>query len=474
MHRPRMAVGACVAALLWLGGVASAADTRLVDAIKAQDKAGVRALLRQQVDVNAPQGDGATALHWAANRNDVEIAGLLIKAGAKIDAANDYGVTPLSLACENGSAEMAGLLLKAGADPNLTLPTGETALMTASRTGNLATVLLLLGKGAHVDATEPTELQTALIWALSEQHVPVARALVEHGADVNRATSSGFTPLMMAARFGNYEAAGLLLANGARINDTAKDGISVLMVAVMRGHAKFAEFLLGVGADANIDTAGYTALHWAAGKWESIQTHDYPDPRDAEWAYLGGVPAGRLELILALLAHGADINARMTKGAPRYGMSLNFTQLPGATPFWLAAYATDLEVMGLLLANGADPTIPLRNGTTAVMAAAGLGREPGGSLITDEQSVPAVGLCLDLGIDVNAATTAGDTALHGTAYYGNEKVAQLLVARGADVNPKNKKGETPTKVADGYIQAAMVYTRPGVAAALRKLGGKTD
>ncbi len=268
--------------------------------------------------------------------------------------------------------------------------------------------------------------------------------------------------------------AGLLLANGARINDTAKDGISVLMVAVMRGHAKFAEFLLGVGADANIDTAGYTALHWAAGKWESIQTHDYPDPRDAEWAYLGGVPAGRLELILALLAHGADINARMTKGAPRYGMSLNFTQLPGATPFWLAAYATDLEVMGLLLANGADPTIPLRNGTTAVMAAAGLGREPGGSLITDEQSVPAVGLCLDLGIDVNAATTAGDTALHGTAYYGNEKVAQLLVARGADVNPKNKKGETPTKVADGYIQAAMVYTRPGVAAALRKLGGKTD
>lgn len=465
----------CVAlALLCGASLASAADSPLVNAVKRQDVATVRVLLRQKVNVNHPEPDGATALHWAASRNAPDIARLLVGAGAKVDAANDYGVTPLSLACENGADAMVDLLLKAGANPNLPLPSGETPLMTASRSGNLAAVTHLLAKGANVNATEPTAGQTALLWALSEQHLPIVNALIDHGAHVKQAALSGFTPLMMAVRFGNLEATTLLLAKGAGINDTAEDGVSVLQVAVLRGHASLAMYLLDHGADPNIDKAGYTALHWAAGTWESTMTFDYPNTPDPEWRYLRGVPDHKLDLIKALLAHGADINARMTKSPPRYGINLFFGQLSGATPFWLAALGADIDVMRLLVANGADPTLMTNDRTTPLIVAAGMARSSGDTRINDEDSIAPVEFCLSLGIDINAANNAGETALHATAYANYPKVAQLLLERGAAVNVKNRRGDTPTRVADSFQQAAMVFYRPQVAALLRKYGGKAE
>jgi ankyrin repeat protein len=462
-------VGLCVTS------TASAGDTRLIDAVKRQDKALIRTLLREKVDPNAPQPDGATALQWAANRNDLDVAGLLIKSGAKVDDANDYGVTPLSLACENGSPAMVDLLLKAGANPNLALPSGETPLMTASRTGSLPAVTLLLDSGANVNAVEPVAGQSALLWALSEQHYPIVQALVGHGADVTLKSKSGFTPLMMAARFNSLEATTLLLAKGASVNDVADDGVSVLMVAVLRGHSPLAMYLLDHGADPNVDKAGYTALHWAVGRWESSMTHDYPDTTEAEWRYLGGVPTEKVALVKALIAHGADVNARLTKNPPRYGIDLfHMMPLPGATPFFLAALSAEAEVMRVLAANGADPRITNNDGTTPLMVAAGLGRTPGDSLITDEDSIEPVKVCLQLGIDINAANSSGETALHGTAYYGNPKVAQLLVDSGANMSLKNKRGDTPLKVSEGYSQNTMILTRPAITALLKKLGAKED
>ena len=137
------------------------------------DRAKVRALLKQRVDVNAPQVDGMTALHWAAYQDDLEIAELLVRAGANVKAANRYGVTPLSLACTNGNGAMVELLLKAGADPNTALPGGETPLMTAARTGTLASVKALLSRGASVDGKDDRRGQTALMWAAAEGHADV-------------------------------------------------------------------------------------------------------------------------------------------------------------------------------------------------------------------------------------------------------------------------------------------------------------
>jgi ankyrin repeat protein len=145
-------------------------DLRLIDAARQADTAAVEALLGQGVDVNATQGDGATALHWAAHRDDAATVALLIEAGADVNATNELGIPPLMLACTNGSDAMVARLLDAGADPNLRPEGRETALMTAAWTGNLKAVELLLARGALVDATEAERKQTALMWAASERH----------------------------------------------------------------------------------------------------------------------------------------------------------------------------------------------------------------------------------------------------------------------------------------------------------------
>src|SRR5882724_6668555 len=111
--------------------LAAAPEARLADAAKASDKAAIRALIEKHADVNVPQVDGTTALHWAVYQDDVETVNLLLRAGANVKAANRYGVTPLTLACTNGNAAVVKLLLKAGADPNTALAGGETVLMTA-------------------------------------------------------------------------------------------------------------------------------------------------------------------------------------------------------------------------------------------------------------------------------------------------------------------------------------------------------
>jgi uncharacterized protein len=476
-----MRLSACVAVVILLPLMPSAAraagDAPLVEAVRHRNRAAVRELLRQGVDVNARQADGATALHWAAQWDDLETAGQLVRAGAQPDVVNEYGVMPLHHAALNGSAAMVEILLKAGANASAALPSGETVLMTAARSGSMAAVRTLLARGADVNARERQRGQTALMWAVSERHADVARVLVEAGADIHAKTEGGFTPLLFAAREGDVDTARLLVGRGADVNQVAADGASVLLVATVRGHAELAIFLLQQGADPNASGTGYTPLHWAAGAWESLMTHDY-SIESGEWSRLGGVVEGRTELIKALLHRGADPNAPLTRNPPRFGHSffgiLGGGGLSGGTPFFVAAMAGDAEMMQLLLAGGADPGRPTRDGTTPLMVAAGMATVEEETRIPQVRRIDALRLLLALGADINAANGAGNTALHATAYLGFDEVAQFLVDSGARLNPKNKRGQTPLKVASGVQQTLQLYKHPSTEALLRKLGATMD
>jgi ankyrin repeat protein len=451
--------------LLGSASGAAADERRLIDAVRRGDTAAVRALIAERADVNVAQPDGTTALHWAANRTDIEAADLLLRSGANVGAENDFGVTALSLACENGSAAMIRRLLQAGADPNSALKNGETALMTASRTGNLDAVMALLERGSDPNARDRVKGQTALMWAVGERHLDVAGALLRHGADIHARSDGGFTALLFAAREGDREMAGALLEAGASVHETAVDGSTPLVVAGVRGHVPFARLMLEHGADANAIGTGYTALHWAAGSWETVDfgANGVVNP-------LGGLSAGdKAELIAALFAHGADPNARLEKAPPRFGFSLFGFRLVGATPFWLAAMAGDATTMRTLVAHGADPTLKSADNTTPLMVASGLGRVVGETRVTDRDGLVVAMLACELGGDVQAANDNGETALHGAAYAGAPSVIEFLAGKGAKLEAKNRRGWTPLTIAEGVNQSGAVIVHEAAAALLRKL-----
>jgi uncharacterized protein len=477
--------GSCVMAVLMAGGPAAAADdVGLVEAARTQDQLKVRALVERRADVNARSDDGSTALLWAAHWNDLETADLLIRAGANANTANDFGVTPLSEACTNASAALVESLLKAGANPNTPIATGETPIMKCAGSGNADAVRLLIVRGADVNAKERAADQTAVMWAAAERHADVVRILVEAGADLQSRTKQGFSALHFAAREGDLETTRQLLAAGVDVNirslpeappeparpagdnasgrsavgggrrgpayqATVSAGSTPLLVATVRGHVPLALFLLEQGADPNVLDGGFTPLHWASGTWEggiSNLTYGFTDA-------MSGIPnrQEKVQLVKALLARGADPNSRMTRRPPGFsGLGGGYEDAPGATPFLLASAATDLEMMRMLLAAGADPTQVSDTKTTAVMAASGLNRGIGESPITEEQALATVQFLFSLGADATGATTNGENALFGAAYRGWNTLLALLIDKGADVNAVSKAGVTPWLAASGY------------------------
>lgn len=462
----RTAVGASlvasvVAVLSGAGAPAAAADGRLMEALRSRDHAAMRVLIERGADPSAAEGDGATPLHWAVRWDDAEAVGLLLDAGADVDAANDYGVTPLSLACINRSAAMVERMLAAGANPDAATSMGETVLMTCARTGSADAVAALLAGGAgNVNAREASRHQTALMWSAAQGHADVVRVLLAHGADVGarartrsllvslggsgadqaaRLPLGGFTPLLFAARQGSVASARLLLDAGADVNETAPDGATPLVVASFSGHGELAAFLLRRGADPNASGAGYAALHTAVLRSDG-------------------------QLIRTLVAHGADPDICLTRGS-RVPRATHWWVLPGslagATPFLLAAKYTDVAIMRILAEAGADPLLPLEDGTTPLMIAAGA-RWSNGEIDRHDRRVPpevaealnadegrnleATRFALDLGADVNARNEAGDTALHAAVYKAWPAVVQLLVDHGGDLDAANEAQRTPQQM----------------------------
>lgn len=442
-----------------IGGAASVAT--LADAAQNGDSETVRRLLMKGSDPDASQVDGMTALHWAVHRDDVATAGLLLESGATVQFANRYGVTPLSLACVNGSREMVKLLLDAGANPNAALRGGETALMTAARTGRVGPVRALLDRGADVEAREAVGRQTALMWAAAEGHAEVVRQLVRAGADIHARVASGFTPLLFAAREGHIDALQELLAAGGDPNDTIRPppdepsrargykgappfGASALLIAAENAHFELATKLLDAGANPNAAIPGYTVLHAIARVRKPGMGDNDPPPQ-------GSGSMNSLAFVREIVRRGANVNARMAKH-----VNLGNTRLRklGATPYFLAAQSADAELMRALASLGADVRMPNADGSTPLMAAAGVGtRSPGEDAGTESEVLEAVEVALELGADVNAVDANGETAMHGAAYKNLPKVVEYLAASGAEIsvwNTANRFGWTPLAIATGY------------------------
>ena len=462
---------------------------RLIQAVKDQDRAAVRSLLEQKADVNAAQPDGATALHWAAYREDIETAGLLIRAGADVNAANEYGLTPLAIACSTRNAAVVGKLLDAGANPNLAPWSGVTPLMTAANTGNAEIAGLLIARGAGVNAAEPRRGQTALMWAIAAGHPGVARLLIEHGAnvsarshqyqeenfspmvlqgysaDVQVTPQGGFTPLLFAARVGDLETARLLVSKGADVNESTPAEGNSLVVAAAAGHEELARFLLEQGADPNaVDGGGIAPLHYAMRDGLKV-LHGYDisgaqrlcqsgagarclvvedeamlsDPRYKTFELTPPeeekVLPGRnmLDLAKALLAHGAAPNAQLNTPPPQMRLAKKpVVNLTGATPFFLATASGDLPSMRVLVEARAKPLV----GT--VISEKEFFKDGHGDDNQIQGNATPLMVAIGMGRQDDFSAAAEAKAL---------EAAKILVGLGADVNAATETGWTPLHAA---------------------------
>jgi ankyrin repeat protein len=500
--------------------MAAGPDLRLVNAVAEQDNGAMRTLLKERVDVNAARADGSTALLWAAHFNDLTTVDLLVRAGAKVNAADDHGVTPLSQACENVNLAMVEKLLAGGANANAAQTSGLTPLMIATHTGSLPVVKALLAHGANVNAATTDTKDSALMWAISDQHPDIARALIDAHADIHAASRRGFTPLMFAARAGDIDIAKTLIAGGVGVNETAPDGTHVLPYAIVSGQDEFALFLIDQGADPNGAMGGLRALHAAVGGVDLWLGDWNRQHGGLAGVFAGGsfgtAPRSGLKLVQALLEKGADVNARITTSAmlmsyigyPKKGAFEPFAcgtgDLRGATPLWVAAYTANGNVGGFggdagmqvetparrtgnqqsgeiikaLLAAGADQRLTSDDGTTPLMVAAGLGRatfQPGLQRGRRSQGAEdAVRILLEApGASINAVNEADFTALHGAAFRGLDEVIQLLVEHGANINARDFRGRTPYRLAEGSKQSFQFQAYPETAEFIKKLGADT-
>lgn len=434
---------------------AKAGESPLADACEGKNWPSVRALIAKRADVNAAQPDGTTALHWACEHDEQEFVGLLIRAGADAKAANRYGVTPLTLACVNGSDECVDVLLAAGADANATLTGGETVLMTAARTGKVGPIGRLLRAGAKVDAADKKG-QTALMWAAADGHAEAVARLLKAGADLKKRLPSGFTPMLFAVRNGKADVVNVLLKAGVSADESfvvekkggglaAPNGLTALHLAIENGHFELAATLLKAGANANDQMAGLTPLH----RLVHVRKPNRGDDPDGQPPPTGTGTLTSLDFVDVLVKHGADVNARIAKAPGKARLTP-----AGATPFLFAAKTADLPYLKKLVSLGADPTLTNADGGTPLMAAAGLGSDARQDEAgTEPEAVSVVEYLLSLHADVNAKDKNGETAVHGAAYKSFPLVVRLLTERGAKVevwNVKNRSGWTPLLIAEGF------------------------
>jgi ankyrin repeat protein len=573
--RIRNAVAACAVVLvpaIYLT-VLNAANAPVADAAMHGDKTAVLALIKQKADVNIAQADGATAIQWAAYRNDLDLADALIAAGADVKKPNRDGATALRLAAINGSAPMIQKLLKAGADANEASANGETALMFASRNGNPDAVKALLDAKADANAKEKLRGTTPLMWAAEQAHPEAIKLLLASGADYKAASSfdtkggraylaptvrqraesaqgaggfgqgkqgkqgggrgvagagqgkqgkqakaadgkageedqvaaldaaaaefsfgrtrdtdgGGITPLVFATRQNCLECVKELLAAGADVNQVTHYGWTPLLTATQNRHYKIGEYLLDHGANPNIkNNGGWSPLYLATDN-RNIESGDYPVRKP---------DMDHLDFIKLLLAKNADVNVRVcgTQSTPtactgdstetRTNFTMQWLNEDGATPFLRAAQSSDVELMKLLLAKGADPKIMTARNVTALAVASGIAWVEGVTYETSrEQNVETVKMLLDLGIDPNIHDEDGRTSLHGAAHKGRNEIIQLLVDHGGDLTAHDNgsrdtvngamKGMTwvPLHYSEGLVRVGVqsAIAHPETTAYIKKL-----
>ena len=515
------------AALLIASGCFAAAltDTRLLDAVKSENLAAVKMALTQGAAVTAADPDGSTALHWAAQRNNDEIAAALLAAGAKPDAKTRFNVTPLSLAAMNGNAKMIARMLDAGADANGTSNEGQTILMTAALNGNPEAVKLLIQRGADVNAVEPYKGQTALMFAAGEGNAKALEQLVEFKADVKAKSKGGYTAFLFAVRNRHMDAAKVLLSHGADVNETTPDGTGALNMAIVNGYFDAAAELLDLGANPNAPDPRGSALHSLAwmrkpgAPWEAAALAEDPEGPPKPSGNVTG-----LDLAKKLLEKGADPNKRLewkeqrftkglgtTKAPPAIPLGRHYLSFNGTTAFFNAARNGDAPYMKILLQFGADGKIPNAQGVTPLMVAAGLdyyeGETPGPYTgVSEAERLEAVKLALEVGQNINAVTDFGTypmigsaeftlktypenmndlldlgvgdprfngmTALHGAVISNQPSILQFLIDKGAKLDAKNQLGWTPLMMTKGLFLANAYKEFPVAAKMLREAMAK--
>ena len=485
------------------GPAVATGNAPVAEAAERGDKAAVLALIKQAADVNAAQGDGMTALHWAAMKGDVELAQMLIYAGANVKAATRLGsYTPLFVASQQGHAGVIDALVKAGADVNAGTPNGTTPLMAAAASGEVEAVKVLLDQGANVNGKDGIRSQTPLMYAAAANRAAVIEILTARGADVKAASKvsdlsalsreglgfggnpqvpgagqpggqggqgasggggrrapmpgidrnyslneligahGGLTPLLFATRQGHQESAEALLKAGADVNQvSAGDKTSPLVMAIINGHFDLAQFLLDRGA--NPDAAsmnGVTPLYGVLNvEWAPKAL--YPQPRAHMQQKIG-----YLELMKNLIDKGADPNARLKMKVWYSGYSFDLSGVDeiGASVFWRAAYASDVAAMRLLLAAGADPNVP----TIKPAGRARFGDMLEQREVRDSSGLPEVPIGGPSVTPLHAAAGVGygegfGANSHRFAPTGMLAAVKYLVEEvGADVNAADHEGNT--------------------------------
>lgn len=532
----------------------AAGPSDIADAAQAKNAAVVKKLLKDGADVNAAQGDGMTALHWAALNGDAELASMLLYAGANVGAKTRIGgYTPLHLAAQIGNANVIAPLVASGAQVAVATATGATALMQAAHSGSTDSVRILLENGADPNVKETANGQTALMFGAASDRLDVVKMLLARGADVNVTSRvedfaaltmsndadqngvprpqappppggkdipgvtrpfnyneligkhGGLAALHFAARQGAMASVEALIKGGANVNQRgAGDRTTPVVVAAINGHFDLVSYLLDNGADPNLPSeGGVTPLYGVINvQWQPRSF--YPQPR----AYLQQ-KTGYLELMKKLLDKGADPNARTNRNTwfTQYNFDLLRTDDSGASPFWRAAYASDIAAMKMLIEYGADPNVftmkvatrsfnqggvrggsdtdpsgrpPLPTGgpgTPPLVAAAGAGYSEGfagnAHRFAPTGMMAAVKyLVEEVGVNVNAEDEDGNTAVHNAASRGDNDMILYLVSKGADVKKVNRRGQTTVDMANGPVQRTQPY--PETIKLLEGLGAKNN
>jgi ankyrin repeat protein len=542
------------------------AATPVAAAAEHQDVKALKALLASGGDVNASQGDGMTALHWAAVNGNTEIAAMLLYAGANAQATTRLGgYTPLHLAAKAGKAEVIAALINHGAKVNATTSSGATGLMLAADAGSAESVRVLIEHKADLNASDTANGETALMFAAARDRVDAVRELLRHQADaarVSRVTDlsgvvapeeflqnsirdaqnaksaavngtkpapapanadkgvagvtrgysfnellgkqGGMSALHFASRQGAMRSVQALVEGGAPINQVSADGVSALLIASINGQFDIAKYLVEHGADPTLANAGGVTPLYAVLNIEWAPRMFYPQPRaqlQQKTAYL--------EMMTLLLDKGADPNARLNRKTwfTQYNFDLLRIDDGGATPFWRAAYSSDIEAMKLLLSYGADPDLPTMKpagrtrgtevdreapvvdvskklpvptggpGVPPLVAAAGVGYGEG--FAANAHRFAPTGMMAavkylveELHADVNAEDHEGNTALHNAASRGDNEMIQYLVSKGADVKVVNRAGQTTVDMANGPVQRTQPY--PDTIKLLESLGAKNN